>query len=167
MEQEGVEAKARVSILGGSILQDLKNLRRQVWGKIMSLVWGFCVGGTRGESSGHSAVHAGEGQEKHKLHCAWAGLQMEQCLYYFIYHRDQSIGHHESILPCNPGVPLVPSLVEGTLCLHSPQCVITDRCLLSPKPKVARRQGVNEASSSIPLIDCKSLLPDHSLSTCN
>lgn len=52
-------------------------------------------------------------------------------------------------------------LWERALCLPSSQCgvlIAAARSQLSPKPKAARRQEVNEASSSTPLIDCKTLL---------
>lgn len=64
------------------------------------------------------------------------------------------------ILPC-PRSPLGASLADSTPCLHPPQCgslLQLDTSQLSPTPQATRRQGVNEASSSTPLIDCKILL---------
>lgn len=52
--------------------------------------------------------------------------------------------------PVPPRGSSAPSLAEGSPCLHSPVW-----SLFPPEPKAARRQGVNEASSGIPLIDCK------------
>lgn len=97
---------------------------------------------------------------------------------HLLRHRDQSTGglktgNGTGFTPDPPSQPprgsSVPSLVEGTPCLHSPVWGLTtvERPRFPPKPKAARRQGVNEASSSIPLIDYKTLLPDHSLNTCN